>query len=43
VRAADFPKFDRARHPLLGNATLVKLLLSPGEAQFIPFSLDFPR
>lgn len=34
--AADYPKFDEKRHPLIKNVTPVELILNPGEALFIP-------
>jgi hypothetical protein len=34
--AADYPRFDEQRHPLVKHATPIELVLNPGEAVFIP-------
>jgi SAM-dependent methyltransferase len=34
--AADYPRFDEKRHPLMKHATPIELVLNPGEAVFIP-------
>jgi hypothetical protein len=34
--AADYPRFDEQRHPLMKHATPIELVLKPSEAVFIP-------
>ncbi|WP_435277331.1 cupin-like domain-containing protein (plasmid) [Psychrobium sp. nBUS_13] len=34
--AAQFPYFDKSKHPLMANLTPVEVILNPGEAIFIP-------